>query len=146
MEEGTGRPRDPRGRFAPKAGAHGAGDVRTDAGITAPSIGPHTVIKREPPEQRLARHDVSEVDAMGKDKRRSVVGQTYGPTRVRQLTLYGIFLAIVVALFIGGRAVVNSADQPPATNQDLAPWSAPQAKQHTPPPIDFPHYGRQRGF
>src|SRR5436190_1253773 len=79
-------------------------------------------------------HDVS-LDAMGNDKRRQVVGNSYGPSFARQATLYGIFVAVIVALFIGGKIVVDKLDKPPATNPDKAPWSAPNAPQHPPKPL-----------
>src|SRR3954453_3403225 len=63
--------------------ASGTSADRPEQKISAPSLGPNTVIEREPVEERLARHEQSDVDAMGKDKRRSVVGQTYGPTKAR---------------------------------------------------------------
>lgn len=90
---------------------------------TAPSIGPDTVIEREDPEDRLARHDQSDVDAMGLDKRRPVIGGQFGASRTRQATIYGIFLAVVAALVIGGLLLVNELDQPPADNPDAAPWA-----------------------
>jgi hypothetical protein len=102
---------------------------------TAPSLGPHTVIHREPAAERLARHEQSDVDAMGKDKRREVVGQTYGPTFARQATLYGVFLAVVAALAFGFIKFAQHADKPPASNPDLAPWSQPDAKQVPPKPL-----------
>jgi hypothetical protein len=103
---------------------------------TAPSLGPHTVIEREPAEERLARHEQSAVDAMGEDKRRSVVGKTYGPTRRRQLTLYGLFLEVVAALVVGGILLVNALDTPVGKNvPNSAPWAQPGAKQHAPKPL-----------
>ena len=69
--------------------------------VTAPSVGPNTVIEKEDPEERLARHEQSDTDAMGLDKRREVVGQSYGPSFARQAALYGIFVAVTAALVIG---------------------------------------------
>jgi hypothetical protein len=103
---------------------------------TAPSLGPNTVIEREPVEERLARHEQSDVDAMGHDKRRAVVGKTYGPTKARQLTLYGIFLAVVAALVIGGILLINALDTPVGKNvPNSAPWAQPGVKQHPPKPL-----------
>jgi hypothetical protein len=103
---------------------------------SAPSLGPNTVIEREPVEERLARHEQSDVDAMGQDKRRMVVGKTYGPTKTRQLTLYGIFLAVVVALVIGGIVLINALDTPVGKNvPNSAPWAQPGVKQHAPKPL-----------
>jgi hypothetical protein len=96
---------------------------------TAPSIGPDSVIVHH--EARNDDHDRS-VDAMGQDKHRQVVGQSYGPSKARQLSLYGVFIAIVIALFIGGKIAVDHFDKAPSHNKDQAPWSASNAKQHTP--------------
>jgi hypothetical protein len=107
-----------------------------ESGITGPSLGPHTVIEREPVEERLARHEQSEVDAMGKDKRRAVVGESHGPSLGRQLALYGIFLAVVTALAVGGYLLIQSNDT--GVGKDVpnsAPWSKPGAKQIQPKPI-----------
>src|SRR5947208_17152611 len=90
----------------------GKGRSHNESEITGPSVGPNTVIEREPVEERLARHDQSEVDAMGKDKRRGVVGQSYGPSKTRQLALYGVFLAVVVGLAIGGIFLIGHFDTP----------------------------------
>ena|SRR5689334_14120401 len=104
--------------------------------VAAPSVGPNTVIEREPVEERLARHEQSEVDAMGLDKRRRVVGQSYGPSKTRQFALYGIFLAVIVALVIGGIILVGKLDT--GVGKDVphsAPWSKPGVKQSKPKPI-----------
>ena len=103
---------------------------------SAPSLGPNTTIEREPVEERLARHDQSDVDAMGEDKRRAVVGQSYGPSKTRQLTLYGIFLAVVAALVIGGIMLINALDTPVGKNvPNTAPWAQQGVKQHPPKPL-----------
>jgi hypothetical protein len=107
----------------------------------APSIGPKTTFTKDDPEERLARHEQSTEDAMGLDKRREVIGGTYGPTVARQLTTYGIFIAVVAAIVIGFVLLANHLDQPPDKYKDEAPWSQANAKQIPPPGIDFPNYG-----
>jgi hypothetical protein len=102
---------------------------------TAPSIGPDTVIEREPVEERLARHDQSDVDAMGQDKRREVVGKSYGPSKARQLTLYLIFVVVVVAIGFGVKLLVDKYDQPPKHFANAAPWAQPGVKQIQPKPL-----------
>lgn len=104
--------------------------------ISAPSIGPNTVIEREPPAQRLARHQQSDVDALGKDKRRQVVGHSYGPSRRQQLTFFGIVGALILVIWLGSKVMVAEFDQPPPTNADKAPWSQSDAEQ-TPPRRPF---------
>jgi hypothetical protein len=95
------------------------------------SLAPETVIEHV----GMAQHEQAELDAMGQDKRREVVGQTYGPTMARQVTLYGVFLAIVAALAFGGKMLTDKLDEPPASNPDKAPWSQADAKQIPPKPI-----------
>jgi hypothetical protein len=103
--------------------------------IPAPSLGPNTVIEREPVEQRLARHVQSDIDAMGKDKRREVIGHSYGPSKARQAALYGVLLALAAALVIGGKLVADRLDKPPSHVSATAPWAQPQVKQHPPKPL-----------
>jgi hypothetical protein len=100
----------------------------------APSIGPNTVIEHESPDERLSRHEISNTDAMGLEKRRSVVGGSYSPSLARQAALYGIFIAVIAALAIGFIVLANELDQPPETYSDEAPWSQPDAPQRPPAP------------
>ena len=102
---------------------------------TAPSIGPNTTIEREDPETRLARHEQSDVDAMGLDKRREVVGASYGPSFARQATLYGAVLAVLAVIVIGFILLAGELDKAPETNEDQAPWSQADAPQTPPSPL-----------
>jgi len=106
--------------------------------IPAPSIGPHTKISKDPPEERLAKHEQSDIDAMGLDKRRGVVGEKYGASFAKQATVYGVFLAVVVALVIGGKMAADELDKGPEVNEDKAPWSQVDAEQRLPGDPDFP--------
>ena len=54
-------------------------DTEDLSDTTAPSIGPNTTFEKDDPEERLARHEQSDVDAMGLDKRREVIGGTTAP-------------------------------------------------------------------
>jgi hypothetical protein len=119
---------------------HKAGDEADAEHITAPSIGPHTELDKfkEAPEERLAKHEQSDVDAMGLDKRRPVVGKQYGASATKQATVYGIAIAVIVGLVIGGKLAADELDQGPEVNPDKAPWSQADAKQRPPAPIDFP--------
>jgi|GEM_PF-3554962 len=66
----------------------------------------------------------SNVDAMGQDKRREVVGKTYGATKQRQLAYYGIFVVFVVVLYIGASFAVSQLDKAPSNpSGDHAPRS-----------------------
>jgi hypothetical protein len=71
----------------------------------------------------------SEVDAMGRDKRREVIGHAYGPSRKSQIAVLGGFLAVVAILVIGLGAWARHSDATPKSNPDAAPWSQPSAPQ-----------------
>lgn len=121
---------------ADERASRGFGEKSKDISDTpAPSVGPNTVVEREPPEERLAKHEQSSVDAMGLDKRREVVGGSYGPSVARQVTLYGVFLLVVAALVIGFVILAGELDQPPEKVEDAAPWADPDAKQVEPSPL-----------
>jgi len=127
------------------SGDGGGGDESSSGGggssgggsenIAAPSIGPDTVIERKPPEERLDFDKISDTDAVGKDKRREVVGGTYGPTRTRVLATFATFIVVVAALAVGFYFLAQELDQPPSENPDEAPWSLPEAPQQPPKPI-----------
>jgi hypothetical protein len=120
-----------------------AGGSRTDAEATsgdaaggpAPSVGPHTVIHHEPPEKRLARHDQSDVDAMGQDKRRRVIGERQGPTVARRAAVYIAVIVVIVAIAVGAKLLVDHFDQPPKHFKAEAPWAQPHVKQIPPKPL-----------
>jgi hypothetical protein len=118
-------------------GSSRAGESRVEdiSDTPAPSIGPNTVMERVAPEERLARHDQSSVDALGKDKRRQVRGKTYGPTVARQAVLYLIFLLVVAAIGFGVKMLIDHYDQPPKHFAAKAPWAQPHVKQIQPKPL-----------
>ena len=74
----------------------------------------------------------SDLDAMGKDKRRHVMGGTYGPTRTRIFATFATTFAIIGALAIGFYLAAKELDKPPETNAVEAPWAAPDAPQRPP--------------
>jgi hypothetical protein len=99
----------------------------------APSVGPKSVTFHHP--ANAPRENI-DLDAMGHDKRRQVVGQSYGASVAKQATIYGIFVAIVVGLLIGGKILVDKADQPPDHVATQALWAQPDAPQHPPKPLE----------
>ncbi|MDQ3728198.1 MAG: Rho termination factor N-terminal domain-containing protein [Actinomycetota bacterium] len=112
------------------------------AGITAPSIGPNTKIDLRPPEERIDPENISNVDAMGLDKRRQVGGQRYGASPAKQAAVYGGALAVIIALVIGAKLLTDELDKaPPEGEVPDAPWAAAEQKQ--PPRIDFPRSNDQ---
>lgn len=112
------------------SGSKGAG------AMTAPSIGPNTVIEHRPPEERLDHDKISDIDAMGLDKRRTVQGRRYGASPLKQLAVYGTFFLVVAALVFGGKLLADELDRPPDTIAVKAPWA--QGEQIPPGNIDFP--------
>ena len=76
----------------------------------------------DPPHESEDESNFSETDAMGQDKRRTIIGQGYGPSKARQLLYYGLFVAFVVALAIGAKIAVDELDQAPP-KEDQAPWT-----------------------
>jgi hypothetical protein len=117
------------------SGSGGGGDGGEASMTAAPSIGPNTVIDRKPPEERLDHDKISDVDAVGKDKRREVVGGRYGPSRTRVIATFATFFAVVAALGVGFYFLAKELDQPPSENPDISPWSAPEAPQQPPKPL-----------
>lgn len=125
---------------AEDAGNTGAGDTEStekapasDDSIdisetTAPSIGPHTVIEKDSPEERLARHEQSDQDAMGLEKRRQVVGGSYSASATRQIVTWAIVVAVVVGAGFGLKLLAADLDQPAAHPTDQAPWTGNHIK------------------
>jgi hypothetical protein len=95
---------------------------------TAPSVGPNTVIEKDDPEERLARHDQSDKDAMGLDKRRQVVGGRYSASITRQVVTYAIVVVVVIGAGIGIKLLADELDQPPKQVADQAPWTGTDRK------------------
>ena len=118
------------------ADGESSGGEEDISSVTAPSVGPNTTFEREDPEERLARHEQSDTDAIGLDKRREVIGGSYGPSVGKQAVLYGSVLAITALLVIGFILLAGKLDQPPDTVEDRAPWATePEAGQEPPDPI-----------
>ena len=82
----------------------------------------------EPADQRSPGGQGSDVDAMGQEKHRRVIGQ-HNPHRGRQFLYYGIFIAFLAAAYIGLKAGADALDKAPAHDTDQAPWSKPGAPQ-----------------
>jgi hypothetical protein len=70
-----------------------------------------------------APHTPSSVDAMGQDKRRQVVGHSYGPSRRSQIMFFVLVAAVAVVIVGGWLVLVGLLDKPPTHFKDSAPWS-----------------------
>ena len=86
----------------------------------------------DPPHEQEDESKFSTEDAMGQDKRRTIIGQGYGPSRGRQFLYYGLFIGFLVLAFIGGKIAVSELDKAPAKDPDAAPWAGTQV-----PPKEF---------
>jgi hypothetical protein len=75
------------------------------------------------PSEEAKRHEPSKVDAMGQDKRREVVGHSYGPSKRSQIMFFAAVAAIAVVVIGGWTVLVNAFDNPPENVSDRAPWS-----------------------
>jgi hypothetical protein len=75
------------------------------------------------PSDEAKAHEPSTVDAMGQDKRREVVGHSYGPTRRRQLMFFAAVGAVLLVILGGWTLLVGLFDTTPDHFPDRAPWS-----------------------
>ena len=83
--------------------ARGNGKTKDDHATrgTAPSAANIKDLEKFEASEEAKAHEPSDVDAMGQDKRREVIGQSYGPSKKRQLVFFGI-VALVIAILLGG--------------------------------------------
>jgi hypothetical protein len=84
---------------------------------------PFSDIERVEPSEEAKAHQPSHVDAMGQDKRRAVVGHSYGPSRRSQLIFFAAVAAVAVVIVGGWTLAVAAFDTAPETYPDEAPWS-----------------------
>src|SRR5215213_825954 len=78
----------------------------------------------------------SDVDAMGNDKRRDVIGQQYGATVRKRLLVYGAVVGVIVLGAIVFLTVVTGYDNRDQPVEQTAPWA--KADDNEPPrDVDF---------
>jgi hypothetical protein len=85
--------------------------------------------------------DGNDLDAMGQDKRRPVVGRSYGVPARKRLLFYGIAILAVVLVVIAFLTVIRGVDEREIPLEATAPWAAEDAPQRPPRPIDFMRNG-----
>lgn len=83
----------------------------------------------------------SDVDAMGNEKRRIVVGEQYGATRKKKLAIYGGVIAFIAVVVIAFLTVVRGYDNRDMPLTDTAPWTQAGASQEAPRDVDFKRNG-----
>jgi hypothetical protein len=109
--------------------------TESDAAPDEPSANKRT----RPYEESVAGR--SELDAMGNDKRRQVIGGQYGATVRKRLLVYGVAVAVIVGAVILSLTVVSSVDNKDIPLKDTAPWTADDATPEPPRDVDFARNG-----
>jgi hypothetical protein len=112
---------------------------------TAPSAANIEELEKFEPSEEAKRHEPSTVDAMGQDKRRQVIGHSYGPSRRSQFMFFGAVATVLIVVIGGWFLLVSLVDTTPKTFPDRAPWSKPLSnpqlaaeQQAAPKPPDTP--------
>ena len=97
----------------------GAGGARQPSGKggkttrgTAPSSPDIEELEKFEASEEAKAHEPSDVDAMGQDKRRQVVGHSYGPSRKSQV----IFFVVVAAVLVVRHRRLLRSPSPPSTS------------------------------
>src|SRR5262249_23857801 len=127
---GNGTKASGSGGSRSKSGESGTGPSRSMASSgsqtrtrgTAPSAADITKLEKFEASDEARQHEPSTVDAMGQDKRRQVVGHSYGPTARSQIMFF-VAVGIVLLVIDGGwLGLVALFDKPPTHFSDRAPW------------------------
>jgi hypothetical protein len=108
--------------MAERRRAGGSGSEKPVRG-TAPSAADIDKLEKFEPSEEAKRHQPSTVDAMGQDKRREVVGHSYGPSKRSQIMFFVAVGAVLVVIVGGWLALVAAFDKPPTDFEGSAPWS-----------------------
>ncbi|MFN8150381.1 MAG: hypothetical protein U0R24_04540 [Solirubrobacterales bacterium] len=77
--------------------------------------------------------DRSDLDAMGNDKRRAVIGEQYGATVRKRLFVYGAVVVVIVVAVVAFLTLVTGYDNRDQPLKDTAPWAI---SDNTEPPRD----------
>jgi hypothetical protein len=96
---------------------------------TAPSAPNLDELEKFEASEEAKEHEPSDVDAMGRDKRRQVVGHSYGPSKKSQIIFFVAVGAALVVMIGGYLAAIAAFDQPADEYADKSPWSAADAQQ-----------------
>jgi hypothetical protein len=118
--------RKPRASSSSSKGSKGQGSEESGSRATrgtAPSAADISKLEKFEPSEEAKRHEPSTEDAMGQDKRRQVVGHSYGPSKRSQVMFFVAVAAILVVVVGGWLALVAAFDKPPEKFSERAPWS-----------------------
>lgn len=97
---------------------------------TAPSAADIDALQKMEASDEAKAHRPSDLDAMGQDKRRQVIGHAYGPSRKSQVVFFVAVAAVLVVVVGGWLVAVAAFDQPADSYADKAPWSDPNTPQN----------------
>jgi len=78
----------------------------------------------------------SDVDAMGNDKRREVIGQQYGATVRKRLLVYGAVVGVILIAVVVFLTVVTGYDNREQELKATAPWAISENSE-PPRDVDF---------
>ena len=78
-----------------------------------------------------------DLDAMGNDKRRAVIGEQYGASARKRLIVYGIAVAVLILVVVAFTTVVRGVDERDIALEQSAPWAQPGSEQSEPRDVDF---------
>jgi hypothetical protein len=82
-----------------------------------------------------------DLDAMGNDKRRTVIGRSYGVSARKRLLFYAIAVTLIVLAVVAFLTVIRSVDERDIALEETAPWAAGDAVQVPPRDVDFMRNG-----
>jgi hypothetical protein len=85
--------------------------------------------------------DEPDLDAMGNDKRRAVIGQQYGASARKRLIVYGVAVGVMVLVVVAFATVVSSVDNRDIAVENTAPWAQAGVRQEPPRDVDFSRNG-----
>lgn len=88
-------------------------------------------------EEQRGEEPSTDLDAMGNQKRRIVVGRQYGATVRKRLLVYGAVVGVIVLGVIVFLTVVTNYDNRDQPLEDTAPWTNADASQDAPRDVDF---------
>ena len=96
-----------------ESGKESSGSAGVRAKGTAPSAADIDKLEKFEAREEAKAHEPSDTDAMGQDKRREVVGHSYGPSRKSQIMFFVAVGGILVVIIGGWTLAVAAFDQPP---------------------------------
>ena len=88
-------------------------------------------------EEERGEEREGDLDAMGNDKRRQVIGQQYGATVRKRLLVYGAVIGVIIVGAIVFLTVVDGYDNRDMPIEDTAPWAKADAAHEPPRDVDF---------